>query len=1450
MAKNLLDEMKKKRAAELRAQNAWIIANKKGDKAGMARAHAEADRARGFSTKSVKAGSHYVQAPTGKALEPLPLAFKQPEKKKTITKSKKKTPPPKKKQITVPKSNPLNDVFDKKETYVDKAKKGNYLGAGLNFVGTGVQAGQSLYLNGINAVDALAHGKKPKFQYNMDKSDYDKAVVKRRGKIETITDKLMKKNEFLGSTYNLLNEMSTDPIDFTPLGLAGDIKLARGLGEGSETYMKALKRGTLSGDLRTVKEGVEKIPVVQPDGKVKYKTIRKNSFESDIRKPISTTKEEKSEKLLLPEQSNLLRDRGYPTNDSNLKHKTIYIEQDRINDLAKSIESITNADTRKKVKSKLKELFGGKSYVVNGVKVKGIPYKMDISSKGIGEIASKQEITPELISVIEKLDEVVQNAHYFASEPDKRLREDVLRSDLFRTNISLGDNVATATTRSNALKDGTNKLYFTGLDKNRTANPQPRADSSLQRGIVENDSINLKVPQHFLNVNAKLPKFFDKKMPKNQQFATNITEKSNPLKKFYTNIVDNQFALTDSTRGIEQTADKDIKILGSNARNVRGSAEYAFRKNLVDMQGKKIGENSLESILGTTKGEEDALKDYLLHKHNIARYRQEKPIFIGDGMSPTITDEMSRQIVKEYEKLYPHFADKSKQLNEFNGKFIDNWLVKSGLINEDFANLLKTMYPDYVPTLRETGGVAGKRYSPKGLKANSGIKGATGGNDPIMAINRSYPIMIQKAMKAARQNEIYNGLLDAVTKEPVKMSKWAKLADDNSGKMLDASLLENAKTAINENGIDGIETLANKQLQIDERMGKYYVTAMKNGKPIRMQVHKDLFDALNSLNRTGNEGVLDSLANAVGKYASNPFKALITGYNPFFALRNIARDVPTAYIQGTENNPIKWAGNLIEAGKHMAKNDETYQEFLALGGKMNGFFNSERGLVPDRLPTRILRKTGETISTFNEATETLPRFGEYLGTVKREGGDYAAKQKGIYNQGEVTVNFGRHGDITKSIDRVTPYLNPSVQGIDKSIRSLRKPSTWAKGLGVITVPTAAMYAINNRTPEDKSNYEQLDNRTKDNYFLFPTGEGKYIKIPKSRESGVIFSTLAERLYGAAQGQKEPFKGFGNTVATNFSPSNPIENNILSPFVYYMPRNKDFANRAIVPTSMTNEGYGDARSKYLQYDDATSEIGKWLGDEMRKIGVNNGEGLSPKQIDYIIDSYTGIIGDLLLPATTKGDSPVNKVLTRPFTADVLYNNNIQTDFYDKFEDAKRIKSDNNLINDIPKEWITPEEKRLSVYTKASLEMSELRKQEKQIMANMPDGVKKELQLREIRKQILNIAESTTTAAEKAYEEYKKTYIPEISYMSDRQKANYKKYAEPAGLKPDIYAKTVSGANRIESDKDENGESLKNVSKKRKAYIDKMNPTATREQLQILYEAAGVSKTVGHYRKQFK
>ena len=862
------------------------------------------------------------------------------------------------------------------------------------------------------------------------------------------------------------------------------------------------------------------------------------------------------------------------------------------------------------------------------------------------------------------------------------------------------------------------------------------------------------------------------------------------MEKAYSRTVDDLYAASK--------VGEEMKIRAQNTRKATGTAQYAIEEGLVDRAGRDIAPRFSDGTKASMKNlfrradDIDLAKfnEYLLHKHNIARFKEDKPIF-GDEVS----DKVSERLVAEIEKNHPEFRELGELWNKTNQGLVREWLVGSGLISKEFGEKLLSRYKDYVPTYRE-GSVSGEGWNSRTLKANTVVKTAEGGNRPVIAPHITTGMQIQKVVKAARQNEVYKALLDAVRKDPEGMRGMAALSQDASGKYKGAEIQAGMeRDMIQNNGLDGIDDYMEEMLGIDKYSGNYYVTAMENGKPVRMIVHKDLYTALSNLNRTGDQEVASKILSAISNFATKPFKTLVTGVNPFFGVRNFLRDVPTAYLQGTVDNPIKFVANMADAAKQVARKDPLYEQYKALGGKMQGYYNTERGLAPESLPTKLGRGFAQAVGVFNETLEAIPRYGEYLGSLKRDTGFYGADkalredlirhadedtlQRALYNSGEVTVNFARKGDVTKEVDKAVPYLNAAVQGIDRAVRSLSRPQSWAKGIGALTIPSLGLLYINYKV--DREGYDKLDNRTKDTYYLIPMGDSQFIKLPKSRESGVLFVTLAERLIRQMTGQEDAFKDFRNTVATNFAPQNPITNSIVAPALYYLPQNKDFANRTIVPQAMVDDG----RSKYLQYDDSTSAIGKWVGQVAADLGINDGQGLSPKQIDYLIDSYTGLIGDILLPATTQGESWIENVATRPFTADSVYSNRAQSDFYDAYDAAKRASADLNLTGDVDGEYRTPEEERVSVYLAASKKMAKLRKESNRIQATMAPGRDRSEELRRLREEINQIALRTPKEAEAAYEEYRRTYIPEISTMSDHRQSVYRAYLKNTGLEPLSY-----------------------------------------------------------------
>jgi hypothetical protein len=117
---------------------------------------------------------------------------------------------------------------------------------------------------------------------------------------------------------------------------------------------------------------------------------------------------------------------------------------------------------------------------------------------------------------------------------------------------------------------------------------------------------------------------------------------------------------------------------------------------------------------------------------------------------------------------------------------------------------------------------------------------------------------------------------------------------------------------------------------------------------------------------------------------------------------------------------------------------------------------------------------------------------------------------------------------------------------------------------------------------------------------------------------------------------------------------------------------------------------DKRSPYLQYDDKTTSIAKKIGELTTGIPIlNKGGGLSPKQIDYLVKSYTGVIGQFGTPLLVPGGDPM-KALTTQFTADPKFSSQDTTDFYDKLDKLSAAATDKNILEKIPSKTLTPEE----------------------------------------------------------------------------------------------------------------------------------------------------------------
>ena len=799
----------------------------------------------------------------------------------------------------------------------------------------------------------------------------------------------------------------------------------------------------------------------------------------------------------------------------------------------------------------------------------------------------------------------------------------------------------------------------------------------------------------------------------------------NAWDKFYTAIVNTQQPIANAAK----VTGSDIGKLASNTKNVSGIIDHNFLTALVDKRGNKVGESLKSTVEAIPNGQEEKFWTYMSQRHNIDRAAEvshqvpkvDKQGFLvknKDGnqvydkvidKKPTpvqanYTSKMSRDAVRIAERDNPEYKAIGDGIVKWLDSFMNTWGVDTGIVNKEIYAGLRKTYKSYFPTQRDFSELEksiSDNVSQKFANQRTPIRKATGSERDIKDPIENIMNLVDRTIRTAKYNEVGQSLLSSVREAPEKLNPLAEVIPTKDGMF---------------SNLDNI------------------ITVLEDGKPVYLKINdKMLLDAMNGLPKSiGNIPILSTLTNG--------FKSLITQKNPLFAIRNIFRDIPTSYVYGSESNPFKFGKGLLSAGKDVLTNSPRLQKYKAVGGGGGNFFSNgdvtkSAAELMDKgsMVKKIAMKPIKAIESFNTLTETIPRLAEFNRVLDKTN-DIT---KALYSANDVTVNFSRGGNITKNVDKITPYANAGVQGLDRFFRGFSSPkvalATMAKAGVAITVPDVALYMIN----RDNPNYQALDNRTKDSYFLIPKEGGKtFIKVPKSRELGVLFGSLFERSMRAAEGQKEPLKGFRNTVATNFSPANPIDSNFFSPATWNIATNRDFANRAIVPQGMLM----DKRSKYLQYDDKTTQIAKEIGKLSTDIpGLPS--GISPKQLDYLVKSYSGVIGQFGTPLLVPGGSP-GKVLSTQFSSDPKFSNQATTDFYDKLDKLSAAAVDKNIIEKIPAKKLTKEEDIKNSMVGVSAALSRGTKQINKIQASSdPD---KESKINTIKTQMLQLTMKANSA----------------------------------------------------------------------------------------------------------
>lgn len=790
-----------------------------------------------------------------------------------------------------------------------------------------------------------------------------------------------------------------------------------------------------------------------------------------------------------------------------------------------------------------------------------------------------------------------------------------------------------------------------------------------------------------------------------------------------------QNAMLNGTKEFDATTKTEIQVSKSLydiqtevGDNIQEFSNYLYHKH-------NISRMSLESKAQVQMAELEILKEYNIEEiEKISRKRvtdktskdteeliekakeyirlskvKNKPVF-----AKSVTAEISQKIVDQYENNNPEFMDWAKDVYDYNKANL-NQLVKSGIISEETADRFAEMYPYYVPIARANvkGYAINVPLDTNRTGVNAPIKKAKGGNKDILPLFDTMARRTLQTYKAVAKNnfgvELKNTLNSVVDNQETNVDEILKNVDQQD-ELLKEGKNGNAPT----------------------------FTVFENGEKVTYEITKDMYDALRPIS---DSSILSTTFKPFNKI-SNFHRGVLTEYNPVFMLVNGIKDAQDILLNS--QHPAKTYAKFGEAYAQMIKKGYWYQEYMANGGVRNSYFDSQEGTfntekkgLTDILPLKQISKS-------NNLIEMAPRLAEYIAS--REEG--RSIEVSMLDAARVTTNFKAGGDITKWANRNgATFLNASIQGAMQQVRNVREAhANGLKGYANLalkfTLAGLPAILLNGLLWEDDEEYEELSDYVKQNYYIVGKyGDGNFIRIPKGRMVSVIQESFNQMKHLITGDDEADLGQFLEVLGNNLAPNNPIQDNVLSPIIQ-AATNTTWYGDDLVPTRLQDEPVEE------QFDESTDKLSIFLGQKL---------GISPYKINYVLDQYTGGIGDIFLPMMTqqaenRTDSLLGELispLTDKFTVDSVMKNQNVSDLYEKSEELTS-KANSTSATD---EDILQNKYLNSIKT----EMNELYRQKREIQNSSLSNSKKYEKVREIQEKINNMAKK----AMNNYENIKKT-----------------------------------------------------------------------------------------------
>ncbi len=659
--------------------------------------------------------------------------------------------------------------------------------------------------------------------------------------------------------------------------------------------------------------------------------------------------------------------------------------------------------------------------------------------------------------------------------------------------------------------------------------------------------------------------------------------------RLYTEAVDELHPLSDVVADVEKRIGRKLPFSSNpflNAWAARGWKGKAIA--LLQHGDPERGVSSLKGIFESVgkKNLKDfsaflvALREKDIHEFNSKLSKEEKDSALKATMDPVDAGMAIRELATKH----PEFVQAARKLYRFQQHLIDE-LVKEGMLSAKAAADMRKRWPHYVPFQRIVDGidapsVGGKKF----VNVGNTIQRFKGSSRDIVDPLESVISNTFRVVSAIERNKVGQSF--------VKLSRMKGMGD----------LCEEVK---------GTPKATDSTFYVWE-----------GGKKKTYATSPELLDALKMTNKEGMSMLVKVLRVPAGFLRSG------ATLSPEFILRNPVRDMISASLYSKHGFIPVW--DTMRGISLYLKKGKEYWDYMNSGAAQSAMVSLDRDYLHGQMRNLLKKKSVlslcanpiEALRAFSEATEMATRLAEfdlakkgYTGIGNRlfgkERKPLSNVEAGIEAR-DVTLDFGRHGKSTQSLNQTIAFFNAAIQGTDKMVREFKEHpgQMLTKTFIGITVPSLVLWYLN----KDDPRYQELPQWQKDIFWVIP-GKDTLYKIPKPFELGILFGTVPERMlqymYDKEKGRNGPgFKGLGGSIMDNLLPS-AIPTGLL-PAIEWISNYSFFMGRNIVPLSQSK------LPDRQQYGPYTSYLA-------RKVG--NAFNLSPRKIDNTIQDVGGNLAAL-------------------------------------------------------------------------------------------------------------------------------------------------------------------------------------------------------------------------------